>query len=556
MKWFWIALLCFGVAYAAPPAAPSAGVIERELEKDYETKPLEPDKTIPEIQIDIPSERLEMPEEKVVSICDVTIEGNDSISRKDLLRCCEMYLNRECSLHDIYDLCHRVEQCYADKGYFLARAYPPPQEISNGVLTIRVMEGTLGNLRIEGNHAYSEAFIRRYFHSMENRPLNYGKFQRALLLLNENSDLVAGAIFEKGKEVGTADLIIRVHDKRPIHLYLNENNYGRKLTTKARFGGRLDWGNVLGYGDTLSIAEVVGFPVNALYFTDIKYKVPINANGTFVEMAYLYSKFKIEEFTSLHLKGRSDIGTLKVTHAALRDRSLSVDCFGSFDYKAIQNYTLGNLSSYDKIREVTLGTLVDHYNPKQGRDYFMARFAFGIPRFIGGLKSVDSSGSRPGGGGRFIKLNVDYDRLQHVKKEAFLYLHASGQWCPYKLTLPEQIYIGGSDTVRGFPLASALGDSGYYCNVEARIPPPFIADQRFFVAKKKWKEIVQVVGFLDQGGTFFNDGPNTFLWGAGFGVRFKGPMSLSLSLDVGFPLNHKDLSTGAFTYIKITGQPF
>jgi hemolysin activation/secretion protein len=379
---------------------------------------------------------------------------------------------------------------------------------------------------------------------------------RALLLLNENMDLAAGALFQKGEEFGTADLIIEVQDRLPIHLYLNANNYGRKLTTNFRAGGRLDYGNVLMYGDLLSIAEVVGFPVDALYFTDVKYRIPLTSNGAFLEFEYLYSKFDVETLRSFHLSGKSVIGTVKGGYALTRSRNLSVDFFSYFDFKQIQNFAFSSQTSYDKLRVVTAGFLIDHYNPCQGRDYLNVRVGCGIPGFLGGLGVVAPESSNPPAGGRFILFNADTDRLQHLWKDYYLYLHGSAQYSPNRLTVPEQIYIGGSDTVRGYPLACALGNSGYYANVELRIPPPLVADLRFFVAKKKWREIVQVVGFLDQGAAFQSGLPNIFIWGSGVGFRFKGPWSLSLSLDVGFPLNHRDLSTGAFTYIKVTGQPF
>ena len=82
---------------------------------------------------------------------------------------------------------------------------------------------------------------------------------RALMLVNENTDLVVGAVFEKGKQFGEADVILRVRDGRRVHLYLNGNNYGKNLTTNVRAGGRLDWGSLFTQGDMLSVAEVVGF---------------------------------------------------------------------------------------------------------------------------------------------------------------------------------------------------------------------------------------------------------------------------------------------------------
>jgi hemolysin activation/secretion protein len=200
--------------------------------------------------------------------------------------------------------------------------------------------------------------------------------------------------------------------------------------------------------------------------------------------------------------------------------------------------------------------LLDHFHSSYGRDYLTIQAAAGIPDLFGGLKAVDSECSRAGGGGRFFMLTVDYDRIQYLPKESFLYLHASGQLSPNKLTVPEQLYIGGADTVRGFPLAIGLGDSGYYCNIEWRTPPPFLADKRVFRFKKKWKEVLQFDVFLDHGGTFLQSVQNLFIWGAGLGIRLMGPYHLSLSLDVGFPLNHRDLTNGAFTYIKLNGQPF
>lgn len=541
---------------AIPPPVPGAGVVERELEREYEGQPLEPEREIPPVQIDIPKEKLELPDGKKVFVREVVFKGNTSI-RSEEIRCwVKNYLNRELFLGDIYELCELIDQGYAKKGYFLARAYPPPQKVESGVLVIEIIEGRLGNIRVVGNQYYTTRFICSYFACLQNKPLQYDEFVHALMLLNDNTDLLAGALFEKGEDFGCADVIIQVNDKRPINLYLNGNNYGRDLTTNVRAGGRLDWGNFFTQGDTLSVAQVVGFPIKDLYFSDVIYNIPLNRKGTSLEGAYLYSTFDIEELTSLRLKGKSAIGTLKVNQAVIRKRYLSLDVFSYFDYKQIQNFALGDRVSFDKLRVLTVGTLVDHFTHSQGRDYLLLRFAAGIPNFLGGLKAVDSKSSRQGGGGRFFIFTLDYDRIQLLPKDIFFYFHGTGQYSPNKLTLPEQIYIGGVDTVRGFPLAVGLGDSGYYFNFEFRFPPPGIANKCVFKFNKTWKEIVQFDAFLDHGGVFFNSGKDTFLWGTGLGVRIYGPWCLNLSIDVGFPLNNRDLSRTAFTYIKLTCQPF
>lgn len=551
-------LLCFLVftLNAAPPPVPSSGVIERQIEKEYEAKPFELDRKVPDIKIDIPEEKLQLPEGRKVYICKVAVRGNKVISSKELELLLETELGHECSIVDIYKLCQKIEEYYVKKGYFLARAYPPPQDIKNNLLVIEIIEGSLGSVNVIGNKYYSSKFIMSYFSKLQHKALRYDKFLRALMLLNENSDLSAGAIFEKGKNVGEADVIVSVYDKRPIHLYVNANDYGRYLTTNSRAGGRLDKGSLFLYGDTFSIAEVVGFPVNALYFTDVIYSVPLNSNGSFLEAAYLTSRFHVQELKSLHLKGRSDIATLKFTHGLRRSRFFSCDIFSYFDYKQIKNFALSNLTSFDKLRVLTFGTLLDHISPGRGRDYLNLQMSVGLPGFLNGLNKSSAGCSRPGAQGNFFILNLDYDRLQKFRRDCFLYFHASGQWSPNKLTVPEQMYLGGIDTVRGYPLAVALGDSGYYYNVEFRLPPFGISDCRFFKTCKRWKDILQFAAFFDQGGVFLKEYSHRYLCGAGFGAIINGPLSFSLTIDVGFPLIHEDYSKKPFFYFKLTGQPF
>lgn len=541
---------------AAPPPLPSAGVIEREIEQAYEAKPLELHKDLPSIEIDIPEERLSMDVTSKVLIKTVSLEGNQVVSDKEIQKWIHSFLGQELTITDIYKLCQVIDQHYAEKGYFLTRAYPPPQDIQEGHLILHILEGKIGSIKIAGNKYYSTKFIQSYFEPFCNNCLNYDRFLKALLLLNENTDLSAGVLFEKGQEPGTADLIVQVSDKRPVHLSLNENNYGRSLTTNSQLGGKFDWGNCLFYGDTLSVAQVAGFPLNALYFTNASYTVPLNRKGTLIDLSYLFSKFHVEQLGALHLRGESEIATFKTTQACMRTKTLSFDIFGYFDYKQIQNFVLNHRSSYDQLRVVTLGGLLDHYNTSRGRDYLNIRCAAGIPNILGGMNAVSSQSSRIGGGGRFVQLNVDYDRIQRLYQEWMLSFHTSGQWSPDKLTLPQQIYVGGASSVRGYPLSVILGDSGYYANLETRFPLPFWKDKRFLWTKKKWKDAFQFVGFFDTGATFFNEGASKFIHGTGFGLRILGPYTLSLSFDLGFPLNHPDLSEGAFGYLKVTAQPF
>ncbi|MES2199149.1 MAG: ShlB/FhaC/HecB family hemolysin secretion/activation protein [Chlamydiota bacterium] len=546
--------------FVGPPST-SAGIVEREIEKEYELKKIEPQREIPLIEIDIPEEQLDMGDGETALITSISLQGNDVLSSKVIRSLVAKYENLELSMKDIKELCLKIQERYVKKGYFLARVYPPAQEVKEGKLTLEVIEGRLGEVTVQGQKHYKETFIRKYFAKFQGKAINYDDLLKVLFLVNENSDLQVGAIFKKGQESGTADLIIQVQDKRPCHLFIDENNYGAQNTTIWRTGAKFDYGNLFTGGDTFSLTEVVGNPVNNLNFTNASYQIPLNTIGTAIKFSYLYSYFHVSQAVELNLRGKTQIGSVEVSQACTRSRNLSTDMYASFDYKQMQNYQGGITTSNDKLRIFTLGFTFDGMDALRGRNIADVYYTCGIPHILGGLKTETSLSSRKGSGGSFSILNVDYTRIQTLSKKCFLMLHASGQATPYKLPLSEQMYIGGIGTVRGFPMAAALGDDGYYANLELRTPFPGLVETKVPFMHRKWKDFLQLIGFVDQGGVLLNGGgedqkKHLSMTSAGVGVRIFAPFHINISFDIGFPLTEEKKQSSPVYYFRTSIQPF
>ena len=539
----------------------SAGIIERELQKEYELKKIEPEREIPLVEIDIPEEQLDLEEGETAFITSISIQGNNILSTKVIRSFVVEYENRELSMKEIKELCLKVQGKYVKSGYFLARVYPPTQEIKEGKLTLEVVEGRLGVVTVQGQKHYKEKFIQKYFKKFQGKAINYDKLLKTLFLLNENSDLQASAIFKKGQELGTADLVIQVQDKRPCHLFIDENNYGAQNTTIWRTGAKFDYGNLFTDGDTFSITEAVGNPVSNLNFTNVSYQIPLNTIGTAIKFDYIYSYFHVNELVELDLRGRTQIGSVGVSQVLTRSRNLSTDLYTSFDYKQMRNYEGGTTTSNDKLRIITLGFTLDGMDSFRGRNTADMYYTCGIPHVLGGLKTETSLSSRKGSGGSFSIFNIDYTRIQTLTKNCFLMLHASGQATPYKLPLSEQIYIGGIGTVRGFPMAAALGDDGYYANLELRTPFPGLIEAKVPFMHRKWKDFLQLIGFVDQGGVLLNGGgedqkKHLSMTSAGVGVRIFAPFHINISFDIGFPLTQEKKQSSPVYYFRTSIQPF
>lgn len=581
-KWIF-SLLPFALLADDKPPVPPGGVLERQLEQEYDTKEVEAHKTIPLLEFDFPEKEIEIGDEKIV-INSVEFFGNLSISSKKLQRTVQPFLGKEMSMKEIHEMCLAIQAKYGRRGYFLARVFVPPQEIRDHHLKIEIIEGKLGKVSVIGNKYYSEKFISRYFDKYTGEPINYDQILKALLLLDENSDLDVAAVFKKGSTFGTSDLLVKVTDKKPLHLMVDTNNFGSDHTSNQRTGARFEWGNLLVSGDMLTVIQVVGSPMKNLDFTQGIYHFPINTYGSSMDFSYLFANFKTDkvrvskekeegEKSELRYKGRSVIGTVKFDQAIHRTRTLNTDFFTSFDYKKIQNFGGGTETSNDELRVLSGGMAIDYIDGLQGRNLFNGSVGWGIPSFLGGMSAVDSQSSRfDGGGGRFVKINGSWKRLQRIPYNCFLLLNVVMQYSFNKLPLPEQIYIGGMDTVRGYPLAAGLGDTGFYGTLELRVPPPVLRAHKVPWSKKTWGEFLQFVGFVDHGHTFdvrqnvlremglkFGKKKkehvaydNTILTSAGVGARLYGPWKLEWSLDIGYPLTEKHRSSNTIVYFRVT----
>src|SRR5579859_8024926 len=64
------------------------------------------------------------------------------------------------TIGQLQGIADNITKYYHDKGYFLARAVIPAQEIKDGVVNIRVLEGRLEKVQTSGNKMYSDAVLK------------------------------------------------------------------------------------------------------------------------------------------------------------------------------------------------------------------------------------------------------------------------------------------------------------------------------------------------------------------------------------------------------------
>ena len=198
----------------------------------------------------------------------------------------------------------------------------------------------------------------------------------------------------------------------------------------------------------------------------------------------------------------------------------------------------------------------------KGRNIGSFQTSVGIPDFLVLLRCGQLPFEPKGAGARFVYLNLNYKRIQEITSKQFLIFNLASQYSFNKLPLSEQFYIGGIDTVRGYPLATALGEQGYYLNFEYHLPIPFIHDFRLPKSKRRLSDLIQLLGFLDNGIVWvrgndpFKERAPVCLTSAGLGVRLNNLYRFSANFDVGFGLTEAHRSSAAILYFKLSYKLF
>ncbi len=533
-----------GVACAAPSARPvpvnGAGALDRGTREEVRT--VEATRPVPVVEAPAPASARAPgggAEGATVTVARFVLEGRTAVSEKRVQRVLAPYLGRPLTLPDLGRACEQVSGLYRARGYFLARAYLPAQDIRDGVVRIVLVEGCLGQVKVSGLKHYRDAFVTRHFDSLSGRPLRYQDLLRKLLIVNEYPDLAVRSSLERGAREGTTDMALEGADARPLHLAADYNNSGAPLVSRDRFGLSGDAGNFLLPGDRLTAHGVVGNPYGALAYADGGYMAPVGYSGLRVGGGFSHSNFVVgQQYAPLDIRGDTDIAHLDATYPFVRGERTSVDLALGFDAKEVHNEMLGEQTSRDRLRVARAGVSVDRADSWAGRTQVSAGGAFGIPDFLGGMAATDPLASRAGAGGRFSRYSLDVRRIQQLWR-TMLILKASGQWSRDVLPSSEQFAVGGVDTVRGFAQSQFMGDEGMALGAELRTPPPWAGGWQIPWLRRSLADTVQLRAFVEHGSVRLNSPQvgqtdSDRITGAGAGVLLFLPGDFNASCDVGF----------------------
>lgn len=498
--------------------APDAGQILENIKAPL-TLPPATDGVLPEAAPARPA--LSLPSDVKLQIKAFRITGAREFSEAHLLALLADSTDRELSLAQLQGLAERITAHYREQGYLLARAYLPAQDIKDGLLTIAVLEGRLGKVRLDNRSLLNDATAQRQLDDLHpGDAVQAAALERSLLLLNELPGAEVHSTLKPGASVGLTDLDVSLGAGPRVAGSLEADNFDNRYTGSERLGGNLAINSPTGLGDTLSLRGLTsGAGMN---YGRLAYQLPLGPQATQVGLAWSEMRYELgEDFASLDAHGKASIGSVYALQPLLRSRQARLDGQLNYERKRLEDRVDATDTTLDKTLDVwSLGLSGSHQDSLLGG----GAMQYGASLVAGNLELDAASDALDDAGldtrGHYAKLAFQLTRLQRLTDRFSLQLRASGQRAAKNLDSSEKLSLGGAYAVRAYPQGEAAADDAWLANLELRYAPA-----------PAW----QLFGFYDAGGGRISHRPvagtadnRRTLSGAGVGVSLALPAAINL----------------------------
>jgi len=458
-------------------AAPDAGSLLKQ-EKELQQQQNLP-KSIPKSLIEDNTKEQEKQNvgEKIL-IKEFRFDGEiKAFSKEELRRVIQDLHNKDLTFNEIQTAALRIKNFYNQKGYFLANAVIPKQEVQNGIVTIVITEGKLESknpfiikkidLRLKEN------IPAEYLNQSMNGEVTQQGLERGLLNFNDTPGVAGTITLEPGDEPGTTKIILDVIEGPLLSGSVTVDNYGSRYTGEIRTTGTININNPSKYGDQVGLTKIIA-PKDNFDLNQASYNFPLGRSGLRGTASYSKLEYKIgkELETNPMSMGTADLYSTSVKYPLYRTAKQSFFLDGSYDKKKLYNETTGSVTSNKELDNYGLGFTFQNTD-----EFITAGFSqLSFTQTFGDLdlsKVASSLTSDQGAGGAktngsFEKSAVQLLRIQRVTEKLNLQLLANAQFSNKNLDSSEKLSLGGATGVRAYPSGEASGDEGQKISIDAK----------------------------------------------------------------------------------------
>ncbi|MDJ1157024.1 ShlB/FhaC/HecB family hemolysin secretion/activation protein [Chelatococcus sp. SYSU_G07232] len=487
---------------ALPALAQDAGSLLRERQRQQELQRLE---RPPEPEADRPLPAPSSPLERGATIVvrEVRFTGKVGLLEEAVrARIAASAKGKRLGLQGLQALADEVTAALQKKGRLLARGMLPPQDVTEGVVIIAIVEGALERIEFErGANVRTREGLLRDIGDGQIRVHDVTKadLESALLRMNDLPGVTAKARLTPGSVPNTSRLVIGVEQAPIFSATLWGDNSGSASTGRAAGNAQASLTDITGHGDLTRLSGTIS---EGQQFGQAAFSLPLGATGFAVSAQYGYLAYRNIDNVgrSLDLEGYAHFAGFGLDYSLIRSRDFNVRLSGGLTRKALVDNSLAGRLQDKRSLAGTLGINGDMRDSLLGGGLtsWSLAWTFGdldLSRVPAAL-AVDQAGL--GTQGAFQRVNASLSRLQDLPGDFSLFGLLYGQWANKNLDSSEDFALGGPYGLRGWPVGEGRGDMGVLGTLELRYDAP---------VPTVWGAL-QFALFLDAGQVWVNESRN------------------------------------------------
>ncbi len=160
---------------------------------------------------------------------------------------------RGVTLGQIEAVANKITGFYRERGFILAKAFIPKQRVRDGVVSLTLLLGILGEVSIKNNDMYDAETLRSVFDDLLTKPVTNKTVEENLFVINSFPGINVDGYFEPGFQVGDTRLNINVKNEARYNANLRADNHGTDESGLYRFYADFQVNNLLGIADYMKI---------------------------------------------------------------------------------------------------------------------------------------------------------------------------------------------------------------------------------------------------------------------------------------------------------------
>jgi len=445
---------------------------------------------------------------------------------------------RGVTLGQIEAVANKITRFYRERGFILAKAFIPKQRVREGVVSLTLLLGVLGEVSVKNNDMYNAELLQSVFADLLTKPVTNKAVEENLFIINSFPGINVDGYFEPGYQVGDTRLNINVKNEARYTANLRADNHGTEESGLYRFYADFQINNLLGIADYMKVGLLQAKSPNNTTYWQLAFESNFFSPYFRAGIESSRNQFVVDQTipSSFDLNGEVDVLGVYGKYIQKRGRTENSD----YELRAEtikSDVQIGNFSNKnDELRHVSIKYNLDYLDDAN------KRLHEGNIKYTRGKFEAGREGGQDE---NYNILSADYTLLTFLQipfteSISRLIFRSSLQYSGTNLSAIARFSLAGPTRVRGFSPSFFTADDALYLGMDWVFNSPDIFDLQ--IASINLKSFVKPFVFFDYAyGKQYEiaagkKNPTGQLADVGVGLQFSHGYRFSGNLQLGYKI--------------------